>query len=101
MIQFRIVKVSRHKSSELRTYHFTYKDGDRQDKKTEGAEWEEVEFTINADEKPRIGVGNIEGDGYLVGSPNKLILNHPDLFGTYKVGDLISFIPAIVVSSEN
>jgi hypothetical protein len=91
MIMFKITQVSRHKSSETRTKHFEYdKDGTRKERAVQGAEWEEVEFIVNVEDNPVIGISNVEGDGYLRDSV-KMFINNPELFGTFKVGDLIPF----------
>jgi hypothetical protein len=94
MIQFRIISVSKRESSEMYTTHYTYKeDGETVRTKTAGAVWEEIEFAIVYEEKPTIQLANVAGDGYLVGSTARLLINNPELFGKYKVGDIIDFIP--------
>ena len=97
MIQFRIISVSKRESSEVNTVRYTYKEGEEtQSAKTLGGVWEEIEFAIVYEEKPLIQIANVAGDGYLVGSPGKLLINNPDLFGKYKVGDIIDFIPKTI-----
>jgi hypothetical protein len=94
MIQFRIISVSKRESSEMYTTYYTYKeDGETVRTKTVGAVWEEIEFAIVYEEKPTIQLANVAGDGYLVGSTARLLINNPELFGKYKVGDIIDFIP--------
>jgi hypothetical protein len=96
-IQFRIISVSKRESSEVNTVRYTYKEGEEtQSAKTLGGVWEEIEFAIVYEEKPLIQIANVAGDGYLVGSPAKLLINNPDLFGKYKVGDIIDFIPKTI-----
>lgn len=100
-IQLRVVTVTKKTSSEVSTIRFTYekseKDPERVERKlsrTEGAEWEEVEFTVENEEQPTIQIANVVGNALLVGQP-KLIVNNPDLFGMYKVGDVIEIIPMV------
>lgn len=101
MIQFRIVSVALRQSSEVNTIRYTYGPStipedhgeETQTSKSAGAVWEEVEFAIVEQEKPSIQVANVSGDGYLVSSPVKILINNPDLFGKYKVGDIIDFMP--------
>jgi hypothetical protein len=90
MIVFKITKVSRHKSSEIRTRHFEYENGERKERVSSDAEWEEVEFTVNEEERPVISISNIEGDAFIRNTV-KMFVNNPALFGTFKVGDLIPF----------
>jgi hypothetical protein len=94
VIRFRVTGVARRSSSEVNTVHFTYNEKDEaQPERKIGAEWEEVEFTTVEDEKPVIQVANIQGNVYLPNAPIKLLINNPDLFGIYKVGDVIDFMP--------
>jgi hypothetical protein len=93
MIQFRIVSVALRQSSEVNTVRYTYTGDETQTSKSIGAVWEEVEFAIVEQDKPSIQVANVSGDGYLVSSPAKVLINNPDLFGKFKVGDVIDFIP--------
>ena len=92
MIRFRITSVNRKTSSEVDTIRFTYKNDQRTHQRVSGAEWEEVEFTVVENEQPAIQIANITGDALLVGQ-GKLLINDPGLFGTYKSGDIIDFIP--------
>lgn len=101
MIQFRVTAVSRRASSEVNTLHYTYDEkGTQQTRRVPGAEWEEVEFDVPQELKPAICVANISGDGFLLQAPVKLIVNNPQLFGMYKIGDLIPFIPARLADAE-
>lgn len=107
-IRLRVVTVTKKASGEVSTIHFTYeKSGkdpedpekvERKASRTEGAEWEEVEFTVENEEQPTIQIANVVGNALLVGQP-KLIVNNPDLFGMYKVGDIIEFM-AVRVREE-
>lgn len=92
MIQFRVITVNRKTSSEVDTIRYTYKNDQRTHQRVIGSEWEEVEFAVVENEQPVIQIANITGDALLVGQ-GKLIINNPDLFGTYKSGDLIDFVP--------
>lgn len=93
MIHFRVTSISRRQSSEVNTSHYTYEKDECKTQRTSGAEWEEVEFTTVDEEKPVIQVANVRGDAFLPSAPHKLIINNPKLFGTYKVGDIIEFMP--------
>jgi len=93
MIQLHVISVTRKSSSEVRTAHYTYENDNRKVKWTDGAEWEEVEFREEFFDQPTIQVANITGDYMLIGGAVKLIINNPDLFGTYKVGDIINLMP--------
>lgn len=92
MIQFRIVAIARRTSSEVDTIHYTYENEEKKSERKHGAEWEEVEFAIAQEEKPIIQIANVQGDAFLPSAPIKLIINNPELFGMYKVGDIIEFI---------
>lgn len=96
MIRFVITSIARRSSSEVGTirYSYTEKDGEetQEPTRTAGAEWEEVEFSVEREEKPTIQIANVVGNALLTGNP-KLIVNNPELFGTYKVGDVIEFMP--------
>ena len=96
MIQLKVTGVSRRSSSEVSTRKFTYpEDKPRIVEQFNGAIWEEIEFQLLPEEKPVISVANIEGSGYLVGNVAKILINDPALFGTFKTGDVINFIPNI------
>jgi hypothetical protein len=99
-IQFRVITVTRKASAEVSTVHYTYEGEERKSSRTEGAEWEEIEFVVENEEQPTIQIANIAGNALLIGQP-KLIVNNPELFGLYKVGDIIEFIPVKEVSSAN
>lgn len=92
MIRLHITSVMRKSSAEVNTVHYTYKDDTRIPTKTSGAEWEEIEFATEYEEKPSVQVANVAGSVVLIGQA-KLIINDPKLFGTYKVGDIIEFVP--------
>lgn len=95
MIQLKIVSVARRASSQVGTNRYTYPEGSpRVSQRFHGAEWEEVEFQLVEEEKPPIGVANIDGSAYLVGNAARLLLNDPALFGSFKIGDVINFVPA-------
>ncbi len=98
MIQLKITGVSRRASSQVNTKRYTYpQDGTkpRISESFNGAEWEEVEFQLVEETEPPIGVANIDGSAYLVGNAAKILLNHPALFGTLKIGDIINFVPNV------
>jgi hypothetical protein len=99
-IQFRITAIARRSSSEVRTTRYNY-EGKKENEAGEptyfdGAEWEEIEFTTVVDDRPTIKVANIEGNTFIPNSPAKLVINNPDLFGIYKIGDVIDFMPVRV-----
>lgn len=94
MIQLKITGVARRASSQVGTSRYTYPEGSpRVSQRFHGAEWEEVEFQLVEEEKPPIGVANIDGSAYLVGNVGKILLNLPELFGSFKIGDVINFVP--------
>ena len=91
MICFVVTDVTRRKSSQISTLRFSYSEGKAPESKREyGAEWEEVEFRVEEEKQPPIQVANIIGSAFLNGT-SKLILNNPELFGSFKVGDIIPF----------
>lgn len=98
MIRFCVVTVTKKASAEVPTIRYTYEkpsgseETEKKAARTEGAEWEEIGFAVEGEEKPAIQIANVTGNAFLVGQP-KLIINNPDLFGMYKVGDVIEFIP--------
>jgi hypothetical protein len=95
MIQLKITGVSRRASSQVGTRRYTYSpDKPRTAQQFHGAEWEEVEFQLVEETEPPIGVANIDGSAFLVGTVAKILLNDPALFGTFKIGDVVNFIPA-------
>jgi len=100
MILFRVISVTKKSSAEVWTTRFTYDNDERKGTRTTGAEWEVIEFEVLAEDQPTIGVANITGNAFLTDSP-KLIVNNPDLFGIYKVGDIIEFMPRKVISEAN
>ena len=96
MIQLKIIGVSRRTSSEVGTRRFTYPEDRTQPRVVQqfhGAEWEEVEFQLLEEKEPTVSVANIEGSGYLIGNSARILLNDPQLFGTFKVGDIVDFVP--------
>lgn len=99
MIQLKITGVSRRASSQVGTKRYTYKDGTRTSQQFHGAEWEEVEIQILEEDEPPIGIANIDGSAFLVGNGARILLNHPDLFGTFKVGDIINFVVAPTIET--
>jgi len=102
MIRLTVIAVARRASSEVGTVRYIYKEGkeEPETERTSGAEWEEVEFSVEREEKPTIQIANVVGNALLVGNP-KLIVNNPELFGTYKVGDVIEFIPLRIKEIAN
>lgn len=99
MIQLKITGVARRSSSEVGTRKFTYPEGKpRVAEQFHGAMWEEIEFQLVQEDNPTISVANVEGSAYLVGNAAKLLLNDPALFGAFKIGDTIDFIPSIPVA---
>jgi hypothetical protein len=99
MIQLKITGVARRSSSEVGTRKFTYPEGKpRVAEQFHGAMWEEVEFQLVQEDNPTISVANVEGSAYLVGNSARLLLNDPALFGAFKIGDTIDFIPTIPVA---
>jgi hypothetical protein len=94
-IQFRVTATARRTSSEVNTIRYIWKDGmgEAESKQIKGVEWEEIEFTTIEEEQPVIQVANVKGNAYLPNSPIKLVINNPELFGIYKVGDIIDFMP--------
>ena len=100
MIQLQVTSVARRTSSAVATIHYSYEEGkDRGAERQQGAEWEEIEFEALQEEKPTIAIGNIAGNIY-IGGYSKLILNNPILFGTFKVGDIINFMPIRLTEAE-
>lgn len=98
MIQLKITGVSRRASSQVGTKRYTYPEDPtkpRVSQQFNGAEWEEVEFQLVEENEPPIGVANIDGSAYLVGNVGRILLNLPELFGMFKIGDIINFIPTI------
>lgn len=95
MIQLQIINVTKRSSGMVSTTRYTYEEtGGRKSKQTPGAEWEEIEFALVQEEKPTIQISNVVGSALLVNNVAKLVVNDPDLFGKYKVGDIIDFIPS-------
>jgi hypothetical protein len=95
MIQLKITGVARRASSQVGTNRYSYPEGKtRVTERFQGAEWEELEFQLVEETNPPIGVANIDGSGFLVGNVAKILLNAPELFGSFKVGDIINFIQA-------
>lgn len=92
MIRFHVVSVTRKASGDVRTGRITYENDVKKVTWTDGAEWEEIEFREEFFEQPTIQIANVAGDYTLIGQP-KIIINNPALFGTYKVGDIIEFMP--------
>jgi len=98
-VQLQILNVIKRNSPTLPTTRYIYNDKGESDPKVSiGAEWEEIEFTTVQEDKPTIQISNIIASVFLVGNIGKLIINNPDLFGTYKTGDIINFSP---LSPEN
>lgn len=99
MIHFIVTGVNRRSTSQVQTVFFTYGEEGKQPatERKHGAEWEEVEFIVEEETKPKIQVANISGDAFLVGQPCKLIVNNPELFGTFKIGQRIPFMPPLEV----
>ena len=96
MIQLKVTGVAQRSSSEVSTRKFTYpEDKPRIVEQFNGAIWEEIEFQLLPEDKPTISVANIEGSGYLVGNLARILINDPALFGSFKTGDIINFIPNI------
>lgn len=97
MIRFRVTSTMRKSSAQVDTVHYTYDEKGERDKgaRTNGAQWEEVEFEVALEEHPTIQISNVIGAAILVGKP-KIIINDPSLFGTYEIGDIIEFTPTRV-----
>jgi hypothetical protein len=96
MIQLKITGVARRASAQVGTRRYTYPEDHTQPrvaKQFNGAEWEEIEFQLVEEVEPPIGVANIDGSAYLVGNIGRILLNLPELFGTFKIGDVINFTP--------
>lgn len=101
MIKFQILNVIRRKSAVIPTTRYKYGEkGEIEPTVSVGAEWEEIEFTVVLDKKPTIQISNVMGSVFLAGHTGKLILNDPDLFGTFKSGDVIDFMPAVIRDTE-
>lgn len=94
MIEFKVVSVARHLSSEVDTSYLDWKDNDVARKKKIGGEWEEITLKLPIENKPTLQVGNIIGNVAIEGAENyiKLRLHDPKLFGTFKVGDTASLL---------
>ncbi len=96
MIQLKIVSVARRASSQVGTRRYTYPaDKPRVAEQFNGAEWEVVEFQVLEENEPPIGIANVDGSAYLVGNVATILINHPALFGMFKIGDIIDFVPTI------
>jgi hypothetical protein len=96
-IQLKITGVARRASSQVATKRYTYPAGKpRVAEQFNGAEWEVVEFQLVEEDEPAIGIANVDGSAYIVGNVATILINHPALFGTFKVGDIIDFVPRIV-----
>jgi hypothetical protein len=96
MIQLKITGVARRSSSQVGTRHYTYPpDKPREVEQFNGAEWEVIEFQVAEENEPPIGIANVDGSAYLVGNVATILINHPALFGTFKIGDVIDFVPTI------
>ena len=97
MIQFVVTGVNRRSTSQVQTITFKYEgDGKRVvEERKPGAEWEEVEFQVKEEEQPKMQVANVLGDAFLIGQTCKLIINNSQLFGTFKIGDIVPFAPVI------
>ena len=94
-VQLQIINVTKRSSGMVSTTRYTYEENEgRKSKQSPGAEWEEIEFALVQEEKPTIQISNVVGSALLVNNVAKLIINDPDLFGKYKVGDIIDFTPS-------
>lgn len=90
MIRLQVVTVSRHSSSEVTTTHISYPPNEQiKTERKSGAEWEEIIFRVVEEEKPTIQIANIVGDAFIAGGAFKLIVNNPNLFGSFKADDTI------------
>jgi hypothetical protein len=98
-IRFVVISVARRISSAFRTIRYKYEGENCKGEHIAEAEWEEVEFTTEYEEKPVIQVANVSGNASL-GGTCKLVINNPDLFGTYKVGDIIEFTPTRLLEAK-
>lgn len=94
MIQLQIINITKRNSGMVSTTRYTYDENGRKSKQSPGAEWEEIEFALVQEDKPTIQISNVVGSALLVGGVAKLIINDPDLFSKYKVGDIIDFTPS-------
>ena len=92
MIQFKVTSVERKSSNEVWTTRYTYENDERKGTRTAGAEWETITFEAIVEDQPLIAISNVTGSVFLTNNP-KLIINDPALFGTYKIGDIIEFMP--------
>lgn len=96
MIQLKIVNIARRASSQVATKRYTYPaDKPRVAEQFNGAEWEVVEFQLVEENEPPIGIANVDGSAYLIGNIATILINNPALFGAFKVGDVIDFVPVI------
>jgi hypothetical protein len=101
MIYLVITGISHHQSSQISTTIISYSEEKDPIERKQGAEWEEVEFTIKEEEKPTIIIGNISGDAYPVHPLCKIIINNPRYFGLFRVGDIIPFVPIVDKSNKS
>lgn len=94
MIRLEVMTVSHQKSSTVNTTHIAYpsKDGVPSKEVKTGAEWEEVELKVVENGEPTIQIANIAGDAFLAGGSAKLIINKPEFFGFFEVGDVIPLV---------
>ncbi|HEX6826583.1 MAG TPA: hypothetical protein VF077_09745 [Nitrospiraceae bacterium] len=102
MIRFKITSVARRASMQANTKRYTYhQDKPREVAQYHGAEWEEVEFQLVEELEPPIGIANFDASALLLGTIGRLLVNLPELFGQFKVGDIINFVPVREVVESN
>ena len=98
MIHLRITNIARRASSNVQTRRYVYhQDKPREVQVFHGAEWEEVEFQLEQELEPPVGIANVEGSAFLLGDTCRILINSPELFDKFKVGDIIHFVPHVEV----
>lgn len=80
--------VSKRTSAINRTVHHNYEGDKVTNTPSQGAKWESVEFMNIEEEKPPITVANVQGSVFLTDGA-KLMINDPELFGTFEAGDIV------------
>ncbi len=96
MIRFRITTVAKRSSAQLNSRRYIYhQDKPRETQQFHGAEWEEVEFQLVEELEPSVGIANVDGSAYLLGDTGRILLNNPELFDKFKVGDIVHFVPFV------
>jgi hypothetical protein len=93
MIKLQVITVTRKSSAELNTTRYVWEGEKSTPTRSNGAEWEEIEFGIIQEERTTIQIGNLSGNVILLPNPIKLIINDASCFGQYKVGDVVNLTP--------